>query len=81
MNVTVHFFARARDLAGVPSAVVTLPPCATVGYLRQYLGQAHPNLAALLEHSALAVNNDYAADDLPLPANADIALLPPVSGG
>lgn len=81
MNVTVHFFARAKDLVGVPSLVVALPACATVGTLRQYLGQAHPNLADLLEKSALAVNNDYAADDQPLFPRAEVALLPPVSGG
>lgn len=81
MTVTVQLFARARDLAGTPTTAVTLPAGATVGQLRRALAQAHPSLATLLERSALAVNNEYAADQQILPANAEVALLPPVSGG
>ena len=77
----VHFFARARDLAGTAWADVSLPEGATVGWLRGHLAQTYPALASLLERSALAVNNEYAADATPLSPNAEVALLPPVSGG
>jgi molybdopterin converting factor small subunit len=35
----------------------------------------------LLQRSALAVDAEFAGDALVLPAGAEIALLPPVSGG
>jgi molybdopterin converting factor small subunit len=40
-----------------------------------------PALAALLERSALAIDGEFAADDQSIAANAEVALLPPVSGG
>ena len=58
-----------------------LPDRATVGELRQRLAATYPVLANLLTRSAVAVNDDFADDALILPVQADIALLPPVSGG
>jgi molybdopterin converting factor small subunit len=81
MKITVHLFARARDLAGAESVVVDLGPGAAVADLRRRLGETCPALVSILRHSALAVNNEYAGDDVPLPAEAEVALLPPVSGG
>ena len=81
MKVTVQLFARARDLAGTGALSVDVPPGATVADLRRQLAERCPALARLLEHSALAVNNDLAGDGLAIPATAEVALLPPVSGG
>jgi molybdopterin synthase catalytic subunit len=81
MIVHVRLFARARDLAGADSVTVELPDGATVADLRRRLAAEHPALAGLLERSALAVENEFAEDLLSLSANAEIALLPPVSGG
>jgi molybdopterin converting factor subunit 1 len=81
MTCTVRLFARARDLAGAAALAVELPDGATVGDLRRRLAQARPELASLLDRSALAVNDEFARDELPVPAGAEIALLPPVSGG
>jgi molybdopterin synthase catalytic subunit len=81
MRLRVHLFARARDIAGTSSIELDLPKGATVGQLRQRLAEAQPALAALLERSALAVNDEFADDQATLPADAEVALLPPVSGG
>lgn len=81
MHVRVRLFARARDLAGADAVVLDLPAGATAGDLRRHLADAHPRLAGLLERSALAVNDELADDDLTLPHGAEVALLPPVSGG
>jgi molybdopterin converting factor subunit 1 len=81
MIVHVRLFARARDLAGADSLRVELPEGATVTDLRRQLAADCPSLASLLERSALAVENEFAADSLRLSAKAEIALLPPVSGG
>jgi molybdopterin synthase catalytic subunit/molybdopterin synthase sulfur carrier subunit len=77
----VRLFARARDLAGADSIPVRLPAHATVGELRRQLALACPALENLLERCALAVNAEFATDDQRLPESAEIALLPPVSGG
>ena len=81
MTVHVHLFARARDLAGSAAVAVELPAGATVADLRVALARCHPALAALLDRSAFAVNNEFAGADTTLAAGAEIALLPPVSGG
>lgn len=81
MNVRVRLFARARELAGADTVEVEVPRGATVGDLRRRLAHDHPALANLLAHSALAVEDEFADDALTLPPEAEVALLPPVSGG
>jgi molybdopterin converting factor subunit 1 len=77
----VRLFARARDLAGADALVVEVPDGATVGDLRRRLAEQRPALRGLLEHSALAINDEFADDRLTLPLEVEVALLPPVSGG
>jgi molybdopterin converting factor subunit 1 len=81
MMVEVQLFARARDLTGTSRLEVALPEKATVGDLRRRLAELVPNLAPLLKRSALAVDNELAGDGEPLSPDAEVALLPPVSGG
>jgi molybdopterin converting factor subunit 1 len=81
MIVHVRLFARARDLAHTDIIHTELAEGATVADLRRRLAADYPALAGLLERSALAVEDEFAADSLALSANAEIALLPPVSGG
>jgi molybdopterin converting factor subunit 1 len=77
----VRLFARARDLAGADEVEVDLPAGATVADLRHRLAQRYPPLAALVEHCAFAVEDEFASDAQPLRPEAEVALLPPVSGG
>jgi molybdopterin converting factor small subunit len=81
MTVCVHLFARAKDIVGRDRLDVELPAGATVGELRRRLTELVPALRCLLDHSALAVNDEFAEEGLTLPVNAEVALLPPVSGG
>lgn len=81
MRVRVRLFARAKDLVAASSVTLDLPHGATVGQLRRRLAEEQPALAALLQRSALAVNDEFAEDETILAAGADVALLPPVSGG
>jgi molybdopterin converting factor subunit 1 len=80
-TVTVRLFARARDLAGAATVAVDLPAGAPVADLRRRLADRVPALAALLPRCAVAVNEEYAGDEAAVPADAEVALLPPVSGG
>ncbi len=74
-------FGIAREIVGVPR--LTLPePAAiqTVADLRTWLTQTYPAFNEL-RSLAVAVNQEYATDDQMLDAAAEIALIPPVSGG
>jgi molybdopterin converting factor subunit 1 len=80
-TVRVRLFARARDLAGADVVEVALPAGATVADLRARLADDYPVLRDLLPRAAVAVNEDFAGDAAPIPPGADVALIPPVSGG
>lgn len=75
----VLLFARLRDLIGADH--VEVDDVATVGELRRRLVERHPQVAGLLEKCAFAVDDEYAHDDAKISAGAEVALLPPVSGG
>jgi molybdopterin converting factor subunit 1 len=81
MKATVKLFAAARDLAGGEQLTVELPAGATIGELREQLRQQCPALASLLVHAMFAVDATYATDETCVPADAEIACIPPVSGG
>jgi molybdopterin converting factor subunit 1 len=81
MTFEVRLFARAKDLAGAESVRVELPQGATVADLRRRLAAERPALAGLLKRCAIAVNDEFAEDALTLPHPAEVAVLPPVSGG
>ena len=81
MTVNVRLFAVARQRAGSPEVAVELPEGATVADLRQAIAEQHPALAPLLPGMMVAVESDYAGDDRPIGPGAEVALIPPVSGG
>lgn len=81
MTVTVHLFARARDLAGTPEAALELPESSRVCDVRKRLAARFPGLAPLAPYLLAAINNEYVADDAPVGSSAQIAFFPPVSGG
>jgi molybdopterin converting factor subunit 1 len=81
MIVTVHLFARARDLAGEGALSIELAQGASVGDLKRRLSEERPELKNIVQRSAMAVNDEFADDNVQLQPGAAIALLPPVSGG
>jgi len=81
MQVRVNLFARFKDLAGKDHLVLSVPDGATVGSVRKSLMKSFASAAGLLERSALAIDNEIADDGAAICAGAEIALLPPVSGG
>jgi MoaE-MoaD fusion protein len=78
--VTVLFFAVAREAAGLESESLPDAP-ATVGALRAALLARHPRLGRVLPRCRLAVNQEFAGDGDPVPDGAEVAVIPPVSGG
>jgi sulfur-carrier protein len=81
MTIRVRLFARARDLAGADLVCLELPEGAAVADLRTRIAEACPALTPLLASSAIAVNEDFATEETLIPPAADVAFLPPVSGG
>lgn len=81
MNLRVRLFAVARELAGTDAVVVEVPEPCTVAQLRGALAAGVPALATILPHVLFAVGSEYARDDETLTAGADVACIPPVSGG
>jgi MoaE-MoaD fusion protein len=82
MPSTILLFAIARAKAGAQTLTVDLPPNSTVGDLKAALALACPSLAPLLPTLRIAINSEYALDDhQPIPREAELAAIPPVSGG
>lgn len=78
---TVLLFAGAREAVGADSLEVTVPQDATARCVLTAIGSAMPQLDGLLPACRLAVDRQFVGDDCPLPPGAELALIPPVSGG
>ena len=81
MELQVGLFARFRDEAGTESVTIQLPAGSEVRALRRCLAEFLPQLAGLLQRSAIAVNGEFAGDDTRLAPGDELAVIPPVSGG
>ncbi len=80
-KVSVLFFASLRDKAGVARTELEIPAGSTVASFKQVLFGAFPNLPRSSAALLVAVNKEYAFDKDTIPAGAEVALFPPVSGG
>jgi molybdopterin converting factor subunit 1 len=81
MKVEVRMFARARELAGRDVVEVVLPAGATVADVRDAVAREVPNLSSFVRRCAVAVGGEYAVDADVIGEGAEVALIPPVSGG
>ena len=80
-TITLLFFATFRDRAGTKTAQLNIPEGATVKEMKQILREAYPNLPVDDGSILVSVNKEYAFDDETIPADAEVAMFPPVSGG
>jgi molybdopterin converting factor subunit 1 len=80
-HVKVLFFATLRDRLGARSVDLDIPSGSTVGTLKSELTARYPVLKELIGHALIAVNREYVFDPSVIPADAEVALFPPVSGG
>ena len=81
MKFRVQMFAFARQCAGAEALEIELPTGATVADLRHGLFARLPELGSLGPRLLFALNGEYAGDATRLPADCEIACIPPVSGG
>ena len=80
-RVNVLFFATLRSLTGTRRTEIELPHGANVDQLKQVIAQQYPNAAPALEGILVSINHNYADVTETIPAGAEVALFPPVSGG
>jgi molybdopterin converting factor small subunit len=81
MKFRIQLFAIASQLADSDSLELDLPPGATVAELRARLVEQVPSLAPVARHLLFAIDAKYADDQVEITPGADIACIPPVSGG
>ena len=79
-KVTVDLFAGMAALAGGRRVCLDWSG-GDVAALRRALARACPAVAPLLERSAVALGDRYAADDERVAEGSTAAVIPPVSGG
>ncbi|EON78161.1 hypothetical protein ADIS_1358 [Lunatimonas lonarensis] len=77
----IKLFGIAREIVGSAELILPLdPPPKNVKDFKRWLCESYPEFSEL-RSLAIAVDHEYADDDVILPPNAEIALIPPVSGG
>ena len=81
MKLNVKLFAAARQFAEQDSVEVELPAESHVADLREQLVERFPEMESLLRRAMFAIDAKYASDNTPLVEQADVACIPPVSGG
>ena len=80
MTVNILAFGIAKDIFGASTISVELPDAASALDLKAELDMRYPRLKQIASY-LLAVNNEYAGDDLLITERDEIAVIPPVSGG
>jgi molybdenum cofactor cytidylyltransferase len=80
-SLSVRLFAVARERAGRAQIEIDLVLPATVADLRLVLALQYPELAPLAPSVSIAVDSEYATDATLILPGAQVALIPPVSGG
>lgn len=81
MKLCVRLFAAAKQAAGRDSVDVELPERATIGRLRERLAEEFPQLSGLIRQAMFSIDAEYAGDEQEIHPDADVACIPPVSGG
>ena len=80
-KVKVRLFAGAKDALRTDEVLTQIPVEGTVSDLLRHLEDAYPESIGLLRACRVAVDCRFAGPDEKVPAEAEVALIPPVSGG
>jgi molybdopterin converting factor small subunit len=81
LGITVLLFAQAREAAGRDRLQLELPAGSRVQHALEETRRLYPALEVLWPHLAVALDGALVARDAALHDGAELALLPPVSGG
>jgi MoaE-MoaD fusion protein len=78
MNIPVRLFAAYADAVGTTQTTVSVPEPVTVGAVRTAVAALSPSLPL---RPIIAVNEEYATDDVTISEGDEVAVIPPVAGG
>jgi molybdopterin converting factor subunit 1 len=82
MRVKIRLFALAKERAGQSELLLDVAEPATVAALKRALASSSAALAPLVPQLMIAIDAEYADDDQRvIPPGAEVAAIPPVSGG
>ena len=81
MKVALHLFASVREAVGAREVCLELDDGATVQDLKRRLAIDYPRLEPMLERTVFAIDDEYVPYEERLHDGAEVALIPPVSGG
>ncbi|MDX1940357.1 MAG: MoaD/ThiS family protein [Saprospiraceae bacterium] len=80
MQVKILAFGVAKDIVGSRQFDFAISDHTTVEALRKNLHTQYPALEKLAS-MAIAVNGEYASDEVIISSGDEVVLIPPVSGG
>lgn len=81
MRVQVKLFAAAREIVGQGEVSLELTEGSTVGDLMEHFFSQYPNLKGIAGSLLLAVNREFAEQNVRLHEGDEVGVIPPVSGG
>jgi molybdopterin converting factor small subunit len=81
MKVRVKLFAVAKEMVGRDELTVEVREGAKITDVRRAVETAFPALGSVTSHALWAIGATYADEQTPVNESAEIALIPPVSGG
>ena len=80
MRINILAFGIVKELLGDHLIALEVQEELTVAALKDKLETAYPDMEKLRAYM-IAVNDEYADDDLVIRPQDEIAIIPPVSGG
>jgi molybdopterin synthase catalytic subunit len=81
MEVSLRLFASLHDLVGARQLRIELDDGATVDDLKTRLSADYPAVQPMIDRVVFAVDDEYVSFDERLREGAEVAAIPPVSGG
>jgi molybdopterin converting factor subunit 1 len=81
MKIALHLFASVREAVGRRELCMDLDDGATIEDLKRRLAVDFPPLAPMLKTIVFAIDDEYVPFEQRLHDGAEVALIPPVSGG
>ncbi len=79
--VTVLYFAQVGERIQLQREALELPATSTSAGILAAIAQRHPQAAELLARCRLAMDLDFVDGDVRVLPGAELAVIPPVSGG
>lgn len=79
--IQVLFFAHLRELSGQQKIALEISANTDISAFKKILVEKFPRLEPAMDTIIIAVNQQFAGDDVIIPDDAEVAIFPPVSGG